>query len=110
MPTLRHAVVDVHPDAEHELLASAEFFETQRAGLGFRFVDEYKHALSVVADRPLAAPPYLKDRVPAGVRHVVFESFPHSVVFIMNPDPFVVGVVSGHRKPSYWRDRLPRSR
>lgn len=91
------------------MLEAAAFFEDQRSGLGFRFIDEFKHALSVLADRPLTAPPYLKDGAPPGVRHLPMTSFPHSVVFIMAPQPIVVGVVSGHRRPNYWRERVVRT-
>ena len=46
----------VRPQAEAELLAARDWYETQRPGLGQKFVDEVRDAMSAVATRPLSFP------------------------------------------------------
>ena len=44
--------VRFHPDAEIELIAAAEFYEAQAAGLGREFVSEVRNAASAIASHP----------------------------------------------------------
>jgi hypothetical protein len=65
------------PDAQADVLAAARFYESERAGLGFEFLDEVSHTLSLISTAEGPQPKACKHRrrgagAPmrfAGIRH-----------------------------------------
>ena len=93
--------VDFHPEAEHELNEYANFYESEIAGLGIRFVEEARRIASLIADHPNVGQEIEKE-----FRHCVFVSFPHSYIYQIESDRIWILAVAHHRRrPGLWRER-----
>jgi plasmid stabilization system protein ParE len=93
--------VVVRPQAEAELLAARDWYDTQRAGLGQEFVDEVGKTMQAVATRPLSFP-----KVHGEMRRAILRRFPYGVFFRTTTDEIVIlGVIHGRRHPRQWRSR-----
>jgi len=92
-------------EAESELLAAAEWYETQRAGLGRRFGSAVERALLSVVERPDAYP-RAEQTSGAAVRRLLVAEFPYAIVFMRIGDRVrVLAVAHLHREPGYWSHR-----
>ena len=92
----------VRPQAEAELVAARNWYNTQRAGLGHEFVDEVAEASAAIATRPLSFP-----KVHGEMRRAILRRFPYGVFFRTTTDEVIIlGVVHGRRHPRLWRSRL----
>jgi toxin ParE1/3/4 len=94
------------PEAREELLAAIDWYEAREVGLGRRFLLNVRDAVGSIRETPEAWP--LVARAVAGARRKLLDSFPYSVVFIVLPAEIrVIAVAHGHRRPGYWRKRIP---
>jgi toxin ParE1/3/4 len=93
--------IHFHPDAESEMIASADFYETAQRGLGKRFLTSVKDALNRIAIDPLLYPAVDRD-----VKRCLIKTFPFGVLFRNQPDTIViVAVMHLYRDPNYWKNR-----
>jgi len=96
--------------AAAEAVGAAAWYESQRAGLGADFREDFRAALDTVEEGVVPGSPWpgrLGDR---GVKRTLLKRFPFSVVFVDTGSGKVVLAVAHHRRrPAYWRGRLPRT-
>jgi plasmid stabilization system protein ParE len=97
----------VEPEAEAELQAAAEWYEAQRAGLGFELLVQAQASYQRIAEGEHGA------NVPGaqtGARRVPVARFPLWIVFIERSEAVVI-VAYAHerRRPGYWLTRVRKS-
>jgi plasmid stabilization system protein ParE len=93
----------VAPEAEEELAASADWYESRRAGLGVELVATIDGALEEIMAAPLACPTWRADRP---YRKKTVRRFPYVIFFDVRDDVvFVIAVAHAHRRPGYWVGR-----
>lgn len=94
--------VVTHPEAEGDLERAVDWYESQRAGLGGRFLDEARAARQRVAAMPEG---YRLLR--RGVRRAPLHGFPYSLIYVVGGTQIdIIAVVHSSRRPGSWRDRL----
>ena len=94
-------------EAEEELAAAVDWYESQRLGLGLDLLDVIEGAISRIGEATLQFP--LLPSVPSGlgVRTCAVKRFPYSVVFLELPTEIrVLALAHTRRRPGYWRSRL----
>jgi len=97
----------LHPEALVELREAAEWYEARAAGVGEEFVTLFQRHLDAAAPhaRPGTPVPYARR---ADVRWLLLRPrFPFGIILLLDPRS-VIAVAHLHRKPAYWRKRLPR--
>ena len=98
-----------HPAAEAEVVDAVSYYETQREGLGFRFLGDFERTIQDVRCQPEAWPV-----LDAPYRRHQFIHFPYGVIYRILPDAIrVLAVMHLHQKPGYWKSRvrkMPRNR
>jgi plasmid stabilization system protein ParE len=99
--------VRLHPDADDELQAAAQWYEDRVVGLGERFLSEAVDALTQIEKHPRRFA-RVKQRVAREIRRRTFPHFPYAVVYeVTTTECVVIAVAHAARKPGYWRERLP---
>jgi plasmid stabilization system protein ParE len=90
------------PPAEEEMIAAAQYYQEQSAGLGSEFLSEVERTVAAVLAHPEAAP-----KVKKGIRRRLLKRFPFGVLYAVATDEVViVAVMHLRRRPGYWEDRL----
>ena len=93
--------VSFHELAEFELNDAIVFFETERDGLGLRFLTAVEAAVAQFRDHPEASPLIIQD-----IRRKVLRRFPYSILYSIKPDRIrILAVANQRRRPFYWRGR-----
>ena len=85
--------------AQADLERSIDYYEHQRAGLGVRFRNRVKNALSYLQENPLLYP-----SINGVIRRQVLLDFPYSIYYYIDEENKVVLVLSiahQYRKPPY---------
>ena len=94
--------LEFHPDANSELLESANSYLALSVRLGLDFGEKFQIALDKIVSNPKAWPVYKK-----ATRRVRLQRFPYAVIYkIRKADIFIVAVMHLHRNPKYWQYRL----
>ena len=94
--------VILHAEAEGELAASSDFYESRRQGLGIEFEEAAKNALRLISLRPEQFP-----KAKYGSQRFAMRRFPFVIHFVELPDRiWVIAFAHASRKPGYWRSRL----
>ena len=92
--------------AATEAAEAAAWYETQRAGLGYEFREEFRVALDLLRQEPIPGrqwPGRLGER---GVMRVAMKRFPFFLVFLnVNSESVVLAVAHHRRRPAYWSKR-----
>lgn len=93
-----------HPDAEDELIASAQYYERRVATLGGQFLDEADRAVSLILEAPERwriieedVRSYLMPRFPFAIYYRAFSNRVHILAFKHHS-----------RHPDYWRYRASK--
>ena len=93
----------IRPEAEVELFAAADWYESRKPGLGADLVAAVDEALELILEAPLASPvwdPRLSHRIR------VVRRFPYAVFFVVDHDDIdVVAIAHRKRTPGYWSER-----
>ena len=93
----------VETAAQAELEEAAAWYETQRTGLSAEFLDEFDKGIRLISEHPKAWKP-----VGRRVRQYRLNRFPYGIIYQLREDEiFVVAVAHLHRRPGYWRRRMP---
>jgi plasmid stabilization system protein ParE len=91
-----------HPEAEEEMTASAEYYESKAAGLGLKFLDEVDHGLTQISTNPYGWPFHSEQ-----ARRYLLRRFPYGLLYQVYADHvYIVAVMHLHREPNYWKHRL----
>ena len=89
-------------EAEAELDEAFDYYETQVAGLGSRFVTEVAAAVGLIRNHPKAW-----TKLGRRIRRCQLKRFPYGLIYAELPDEIVViAVMHLHRRPAYWKGRL----
>lgn len=90
-----------HPEAEAEVIAAAQFYETQVRGLGADFLDEVDATVKRIGEAP--------ERwrmLEAGIRRCLTRRFPYGIYYRAIPGEVRILVVKHHsRHPDHGKGR-----
>jgi plasmid stabilization system protein ParE len=93
--------VRLRKEAERDLVMAASWYEEQRAGLGYEFLDRALSALQTIAEHPTMYP-----LVHRNMRRALISRFPFGIYFLVEqPHIVVVAVMHGSRHPRRWQRR-----
>ena len=91
-----------HPAALAELKSSVSWYHQRSATAALKFVAELDRATDLIVESPT--------RWPAGeygTRKFVLKRFPFAVIYREKETVIqILAVAHGHRRPSYWKNRL----
>lgn len=97
-----------HREAEREIDDAADWYEREREGLGGDFLEAVRAQIAALRELPSLGSPVALRRQRIALRRVWLARFPYALVFGEVEGEFIVfAVAHGHRRPTYWRDRLP---
>lgn len=90
------------PEARLDLLASAEFYESQRRGLGAEFAVDVGLALAHVLEAPRRWP-----EIEPGIRRFRLDRFPYALIYRILPPQMVeiIAVFDLRRQPDSWKSQ-----
>ncbi|MEP6946604.1 MAG: type II toxin-antitoxin system RelE/ParE family toxin [Acidobacteriota bacterium] len=92
----------IHPEAEAEFEAAADFYNEREAGLGDDLYDEVFATIDRIIEYPNSWPPYSNR-----ARRCLCNRFPYSVIYRHAAAELTIYAVAHQsRKPGYWKDRL----
>jgi plasmid stabilization system protein ParE len=98
----------IHPAAEQEAEAAAEWYGAQVPALAIEFARQYAMVIDTIAETPRMYA--LAEDAPPGIEcrnKLRLGRFPYRVVYaIIGEDIYIVAVAHHSRRPGYWRDRL----
>jgi len=90
------------PDAELEIEAAYDWYESRRPGLGILFLFALDAALIRAIENPRIFP-----TVARRTRKVLLRRFPYLVLYVVEGSRILItGVFHGHRDPGVWSDRI----
>ena len=92
----------LEPEAEADLDEAYRWYESQRRGLGRKFIE----CVEAVFER-IRQSPELHSAVLRNVRQTLVKRFPYIVCYVFEEDRVdIVAVFHGHRDPTVWRSRV----
>jgi plasmid stabilization system protein ParE len=92
--------------AAAEAAEAAAWYEARRKGLGAEFRSEIRLALDRLREGILRGTPWPGRLGQRGVKRLLMQRFPFSVVFVAVQEEVTVLALAHHRrKPGYWRHR-----
>lgn len=87
--------------AEREFVAAIDFYNSERAGLGYEFAEEVKDTLNRIAVFPEAWPLFSRR-----ARRCFVRRFPYAVLYQVRDDSvLVVALLHTKRNPQTWQER-----
>jgi toxin ParE1/3/4 len=91
-----------HPLAEQELMDATAHYEAKKLGLGFEYLAEIEHAVTLISRYPETG-----TKIKGSIRRLVLPRFPYSLLyrFLENDQIRVLAVAHHKRKPQYWVNR-----
>ena len=94
------------PEAEAELMAAAEWYESRQPGLGVAFVEAVGRALEGLIEVPQTNPLWRRGYP---YRRHVMRRFPYTIIFTVTEELSieVTAIAHARRKPGYWLTRVP---
>jgi len=88
--------------AKTEFEEAIQYYNEQRAGLGFEFSDEIKQAIERIKNYPHAWTALSKR-----TRRCLIHRFPYSIIYEARTDRIIIVAIQHHRrKPENWRKRI----
>jgi hypothetical protein len=88
--------------AEKELEEGIEYYNAQRSGLGFEFLDQVQSAVARIKQYPDAW-----QQLSHRTRRCLIKQFPYGIIYqIRANEILIVAIPHLHRKPDYWVNRL----
>ena len=95
-------IQSIHPEAEAEFKAAADYYDDREEGLGERFSDEVFATIDRILQFPNSWP-----RSSHRTRRCLCNRFPYSVIYRHTENELTIYAVAHQkRKPGYWKDRL----
>ncbi len=88
--------------AQSEFDDATDYYEEQRAGLGFEFAKEVEQALERINHYPEAW-----SQLSSRVRRCIVNRFPYSAIYELRTEIIIiVAIQHHHQKPESWRSRV----
>jgi len=88
--------------AEGELDEGIDYYNAQRSGLGFEFLDQVQSAVARIKQYPDAW-----QQLSQRTRRCLIKQFPYGIIYQIRSDEIlIVAITHLHRKPDYWTNRL----
>ncbi|AHF91388.1 plasmid stabilization protein [Opitutaceae bacterium TAV5] len=92
----------LHPEADAEYAAAAEYYASVRSGLGGRFYDEIERLIAAIRTDPL-----LGREIQPSIRWRLSSIFPYAVIYSNTPEGILIwAIMHLRREPAYWLHRL----
>ncbi len=92
----------IHPDAENELNAAIDYYESCEEGLGISLLYEVEMAFTKISENPFTWGVFHKN-----FHRYLVHRFPFAVIYIIeNEQLFIIAIAHTRRKPFYWKSRL----
>jgi len=89
-------------EAEQDIEETAKWYEKQRIGLGFEFVDAVE-----AKGKSIEKNPFLYEQVYKSLHRAVLDRFPFNVFYLIEDvSIIVVAVIHGSRHPKKWQKRI----
>jgi plasmid stabilization system protein ParE len=99
--------VRVDPEAEEEIAAGIDWYESKRLGLGSEFLDEISAAIRSLDEPGPECGPVNGVPPQLGIRRKLVKRFPYVIIFVeLTRAVRVIAVAHGSRRPGYWRRRV----
>ncbi|PIP81764.1 MAG: plasmid stabilization protein [Elusimicrobia bacterium CG_4_9_14_3_um_filter_62_55] len=96
-----------HPDAEQELQAALDWYESRQIGLGAQLLVEVDRSLALLRETPALWPAWPGVAKRLGVRRCLLPRFPYAIAYSAHADSIVVFAVAHlSRRPGFWRGRV----
>jgi hypothetical protein len=93
----------LHVEAAREVDEAFQYYQTQRPGLGGRFIAALEHGYDQIEAFPNAWP-----RARGKTRWYILKRFPFGIVYLEQPAEIVIIAVSHlSRRRDYWLPRVP---
>jgi plasmid stabilization system protein ParE len=90
------------PPAEEEMTEAALYYDAARSGFGDAFLDDIRHAIDTIRERP-----HLGVAIAYGFRRALLRRFPFSLIYAVGAEEIIVVAVAHQRRsPNYWRARV----
>jgi plasmid stabilization system protein ParE len=89
--------------AEEDLERAFDYYQSQRAGLGGEFVDEFRMAVQRILEHPNAW--HMLDNI---YRRCQLHRFPYGVIYRIHNSPgsvLIVAIMHLSQRPQWWRGR-----
>lgn len=97
---MTHRII-VRPEAEDDLYAAFDWYESQRAGLGRDFAREISRCIDAIAESPSLHAP-----IDGVIRRALARRFPFAVYYLTNEkEVVVIAVLHCARDPETWKRR-----
>lgn len=95
--------LDFLPNVEDEIIDASLWYENKKEGLGLDFLLSVEAALHSIQRNPLSY-----QTVFSNARRAITKRFPYGIFFVAEKSSItVIAVISFHRHPSNWQQRLP---
>ena len=95
--------LDIHPLAAKAARAARRWYAQRSFSAAHRFVAELDRGIQQISASPQQFAPYLH-----GTRAYRVPRFPYLIVYLEDGSSVqVLAIAHGHRRPGYWRRRLP---
>lgn len=96
-------ILEFLPPASEELYEAVQYYESKQKGLGRRFRNEVLEVCGLIIQQPL-----LWRERSGGYRRVNCPVFPYYIAYFIRGNVVIIAAVAhGHRRPGYWKQRLP---
>ena len=88
--------------AEDEMTAASQFYESAASGLGRDFLDDVQRGIDHLRKHPK-----LGHSVGRGLRRMLLQRFPFSLIYSIEAGGILIVAVAHHgRRPRYWQRRI----
>jgi plasmid stabilization system protein ParE len=99
--------IRLHPEAELEASAAAEWYEAREESLGDAFLEELDRAVALIQESPRLWPAWPGVRRSPVVRRCLLPRFPYALAYTFGDrEVFVLAVAHLSRRPRYWQSRV----
>ena len=90
-----------HPDAEIELNASVDYYQSCQENLGAEFAYEVQKTIQIIVAFPIAW-----QKLEGDIRRCLTNRFPFGVIYYQKKDKIIIlAIMQLQRKPNYWKER-----
>ncbi|NLA05412.1 MAG: type II toxin-antitoxin system RelE/ParE family toxin [Firmicutes bacterium] len=96
-------IIEIHirPEAEKDLSDAATWYESQRPGLGYQFLEEVSAIFLKISENPLIYP-----NIHRNIRRALIRRFPFGVYYQVKDSAVIIfAVMHGSRNPRNWKSR-----
>jgi hypothetical protein len=94
-----------HPEARQEMLEAAAFYESNRKGLGRKFLSAAKATENIISIYPEAGRIML-----ISFRRFLIKRFPYGIIYRETDYIiYIVAIMHLKRRPGYWLERIKSS-